>query len=112
MRHIIFAVIALGLSIGVFSCRPKQATAPQAPATETAPAPESQPQGSTQDKYIAAMSEVGCSNIIDETSSQAQSIYQKHGISYDDIKQFRMSSDVATMQTIAGEIAKRVAACH
>lgn len=98
MRPIIFILVALALSIGVFSCRPKQ------PATEA--------QHSVQDKYIAAMGEVGCNNIIDESSQAAQDIYKKHGISYDDIKQFRQSSDAATMTTVAGEIAKRVVACH
>ena len=110
MRHIIFILVTLSVSVWVFACNGRQATTGQAPATETAPAAQAQP--SIQDKYIAAMGEVGCNNIIDESSSAAQSIYQKHGISYDDIKAFRKSSDIATMQGVAGEIAKKVAACH
>jgi len=106
-------VTFLTLSLGLMACPArKQATEQITPPTAEAPAAQVTTQGSIQDKYIAAMSEVGCNNIIDESNSAAQSIFQKHGISYDDIREFRRGSDMATMQTVAGEIAKRVAACH
>lgn len=111
--------LALGLSIGPLACKKQeQAQAPQPEQEmeeEAAPTVAMAPKSAgtlTREQYVTIVSEVGCSDILDETSSAANAVYQKYGIGYGDITAFRQGSDGTTMMGVATDVANNVAACH
>lgn len=66
--------------------------------------------GISEEKYIAVMTELGCS-LVRENTPGAEKIYAQHGVTQAQIDAFRKSGGTA-MQRAASDIAKKVAACH
>ncbi len=89
IRHSLTFVLAVLLSISLTSCGPSI----------------------SKEQYIKAMSELGCS-MLSETSPEAAELYQKMGITQDEIMQFRQKTKIETMTEAANAIATNVAKCH
>lgn len=61
-------------------------------------------------KYVDAMVALGCKNL-QEGNPAATEVLIQHGVTPEQIQQFRQKSDFKVMAAAAGEIATRVGAC-
>lgn len=64
----------------------------------------------TSQKYVEAMSALGCKSL-QEGNPAADEVLKQHGVTPEQIQRFRKKADFKVMADAASEIAKRVGAC-